>query len=76
MKARKFDYDVVYARTTVRTHTSCKPMPDVKLILAVKRTGETEKEKVGRQASEAQLEKELEQERKKTKETYFVGGTT
>ena len=40
-------------------------MPDVKLILAGKRTGETEKEKVGRQASEAQLEKELERERKK-----------
>ena len=34
------------------------------------------KQKVGRQASEAQRGKELERERKKAKETFFVGGTT
>jgi len=37
--------------------------------------GRQRKEKVGRQASEAQREKELEQERK-AKETLLVGGTT
>ena len=30
-KARKFDYDVAYARTTVRTLITCKPMPNVRL---------------------------------------------
>ena len=31
MKARKFGYDVAYARPSV--HTSCKRMPDVRLFL-------------------------------------------
>ena len=31
MKARKFGYDVAYARTTVRAPTTCKPMPNVRL---------------------------------------------
>ena len=31
MIARKCGYDVAYARATVRTHNSCKPMPDVRL---------------------------------------------
>ena len=31
MKARKLGYDVAYARTTVRTPTTCKPMPNVRL---------------------------------------------
>ena len=34
------------------------------------------KQKVGRQASEAQRGKELEREIQKAKETFFVGGTT
>ena len=34
------------------------------------------KQKVGRQASKAQRGKELERERKKAKETFFVRGTT
>ena len=37
--------------------------------------GRQRKEKVGRQASEAQREKELERKRK-TKETLLVGGAT
>ena len=35
-----------------------------------------EKQKVGRQASKAQRGKELERERKKAKETFFVRGAT
>ena len=35
-----------------------------------------EKQKAGRQASEAQRGKELEREIQKAKETFFVGGTT
>ena len=36
-KARKFDYDVAYARTTVRTPITCKPMPNVRLLWRGKR---------------------------------------
>ena len=31
MKARKFGYDVAYARTTVCTAATCKPMPNIRL---------------------------------------------
>ena len=33
MKARKFDYDVAYARPPTRVHTTCKPMSKVTLDL-------------------------------------------
>ena len=34
MKARKFGYDVAYARLLTRVHTTCKPMSKVTLDLA------------------------------------------
>ena len=34
MKARKFGYDVAYARPPTRVHTTCKLMPKVTLDLA------------------------------------------
>ena len=73
MNTRKFGYDVAYARTTVRTPTTCKPMPNVRLFWResvwppASCEAETTKESIKTKTESGKCEAETTKESLKTK---------